>query len=93
MAPGAAMADRGGTAIGTLAYQRRPEAAALPVRLAPRPLVLAGCEELLTEIDARLAPLPPFRARQADLLARGEAPGHREHTATTLGMALSRLPG
>jgi hypothetical protein len=35
--------------------------------------------------------LPLFQARQADLLARGEAAGHREHTAATLGLALSRL--
>jgi hypothetical protein len=35
--------------------------------------------------------LPVFRARQGDLLARGEAEGHREHTAATLGLALSRL--
>jgi hypothetical protein len=34
-----------------------------------------------------------FRARQADLLARGEAAGHREHVAATLGLALSRLEG
>ena len=32
-----------------------------------------------------------FRARQADLLARGEAAGHREHTAATLSLALARL--
>jgi hypothetical protein len=32
-----------------------------------------------------------YRARQADLLARGEAAGHREHVAATLGLALSRL--
>ena len=32
-----------------------------------------------------------FRARQADLLARGEAAGHREHVAATLGLALARL--
>jgi Tetratricopeptide repeat len=37
--------------------------------------------------------LPLFRARQADLLARGEAAGHRDHTAATLGLALSRLEG
>jgi hypothetical protein len=48
-------ADRGGTAIGTLAYQRRPEAAGLPVRLAPRPVLLAGREALLAEVDVRLA--------------------------------------
>jgi hypothetical protein len=35
--------------------------------------------------------LPLFRARHADLLARGEAAGHREHTAATLGLALTRL--
>jgi hypothetical protein len=49
------VADRGGTAIGTLAYQRRPEAPGMPVRLAPRPEFLAGREELLAELDARLA--------------------------------------
>jgi hypothetical protein len=32
-----------------------------------------------------------FQARQADLLARGEAVGHREHTAATLSLALDRL--
>jgi hypothetical protein len=48
-------ADRGGTAIRTLEYQRRPEASGQPVRLAPRPVVLAGREELLAELDARLA--------------------------------------
>jgi hypothetical protein len=32
-----------------------------------------------------------FRGRQADLLARGEAAGHRGHTAATLGLALARL--
>jgi hypothetical protein len=48
-------ADRGGIAIGTVEYQRRPEAASQPVRLAPRPVFLAGREELLTDLDARLA--------------------------------------
>ena len=32
-----------------------------------------------------------FRARQADLLARGEAAGHPPDVAATLGLALSRL--
>jgi hypothetical protein len=45
----------GGTAIGTLGYQRRPEAASLPVRLAPRPVFLAGRERLLAELDTLLA--------------------------------------
>jgi hypothetical protein len=48
-------ADRGGTAIGKLEYQRPPEVASLPVRLAPRPVYLAGREPLLAELDARLA--------------------------------------
>ena len=51
-------ADRGGTAIGMLAYQRRPEVASLPVWLAPRPVFLAGREGLLAELDARLADGP-----------------------------------
>ena len=54
LAPGSAGADRGGTAIGVMAYQRRPEAPGLPVRLAPRLEALAGREELLAELDARL---------------------------------------
>jgi hypothetical protein len=50
-------ATSGGTAIGTLSYQRRPEAVGLPVRLTPR-LILAGREPLLGDLDARLAPDP-----------------------------------
>jgi len=48
-------ADRGGTAIGTLEYQRRPEVTSQPVRLAPRPVFLAGREGLLADLDERLA--------------------------------------
>jgi hypothetical protein len=48
-------ADRGGTAIGTLEYQRRPEVASLPVRLALRPVFMAGREGLLVDLDTRLA--------------------------------------
>jgi hypothetical protein len=51
-------ADRGSTAIGRLEYQRRPEADSMPVRLAPRPAFLAGREQLLAELDARLAAGP-----------------------------------
>jgi hypothetical protein len=47
-------ADRGGIAIGTLAYQRWPEVPGMPVRLAPRPVFLAGREGMLAELDARL---------------------------------------
>ncbi len=42
-------------AIGTLVYQRPPEAPGMPVRLAPRPVFLVGREELLAGLDARLA--------------------------------------
>ena len=51
-------ADRGGTAIGTLEYQRRPQVASQPVRLAPRPVFLTGREGLLADLDARLAGRP-----------------------------------
>ncbi len=37
-----------------MAYQRRPELPSQPVRLAPRPAILAGREELLAELHARL---------------------------------------
>jgi len=66
-------AASGGTAIGTLEFQRRPEAADLPVRLAPRPTVLAGREELLAEIDARLA-AGPGRPGSGARLAAGTGP-------------------
>jgi Tetratricopeptide repeat len=49
-------ANQGGTAIGSFALQPRPQAPGLPVRLAPRPAFLAGRDQLLAEIDARLAP-------------------------------------
>jgi hypothetical protein len=52
--PGSVLADRGGQAIGTVEYQRRPEPATLPA-LGPRPVALAGREGLLAELDARLA--------------------------------------
>jgi len=45
-------------AIGTLVYQRRPEPPGLPVRLAPRPVVLAGREGLLADLDAYLTAEP-----------------------------------
>ena len=37
--------------------------------------------------------LPMFRARQADLLARGDVAGHPLDVAATLGLGLSRLAG
>jgi hypothetical protein len=48
-------ADRGAVAIGRVDLQRRPEVASHRVRLALRPVFLAGREELLAELDARLA--------------------------------------
>ena len=44
--------------MGKLEYQRRPEAPSQPVRLAPRPVFLAGREGLLADLDARLAARP-----------------------------------
>ena len=66
-------ADRGGTAIGRLEYQRRPEAASMPVRLAPRPVFLAGRETLLAELDARLAEARAARAAAGGLVRLGGA--------------------
>ena len=51
------IADRGGVAVNRLEYQRR-EVARQPVRLAPRPVFLAGREGLLAELEARLASRP-----------------------------------
>ena len=47
-----------GTSIGNLEYHRRAEVAGQPVRLAPRPMFLAGRESLLAELDARLTSGP-----------------------------------
>jgi hypothetical protein len=55
LGPGSVGADRGGIAIGMVVLPARPEAPSLPVRLAPRPVFLAGREGLLAELDARLA--------------------------------------
>ena len=56
------------------------------------PLALEQAAAYMQATGTRLARyLPLFRARQHELLARGEAAGHREHTAATLGLALSRL--
>jgi hypothetical protein len=49
------VADRGATAVGKVEYQRQPEPSRLPVRLGPRLVALAGREELLAELDTRLA--------------------------------------
>jgi hypothetical protein len=49
------VAGQGGTAIGTLTYQPR-DIEGLPVSLPPRPVLLAGREELLAKLDAHLLP-------------------------------------
>ena len=46
--------DHGAVGVNKLEYERRPEPLGLPVRLGPRPVVLAGREGLLAELDARL---------------------------------------
>ena len=64
-----------------------------PTALATPPTSTGGaaCQQATGTSLARYLPL--FHARQADLLARGEAAGHREHTAATLALALFRLEG
>ena len=48
-------ADRGGVAVGQLKLPEQQATPGQPVRLAPRPPLLAGREELLAQLDARLA--------------------------------------
>ena len=52
--PGAVVADRGGTAIGQVVYHERRGVTGKPVRLADPPQLLAGRQDLLAELDARL---------------------------------------
>jgi hypothetical protein len=70
-----------------LAQEMATELAGLPLAL----------EQAAAYMEATGTPLARYRvlflARQAELLARGEAAGHREHVAATLGLALSRLAG
>ena len=74
----------GGTGLGA--------ARELAVELGGLPLAL---EQAAAYMQATGTPLdrylPLFRARQADLLARGDAAGHRDHTAATLALAVARL--
>ncbi|HEV3290003.1 MAG TPA: tetratricopeptide repeat protein [Streptosporangiaceae bacterium] len=71
--PGAAVADRGGTAIGQVVYQRHRGVTGKPVRLADPPPLLAGREDLLAELDTRLT--------------GGESPGPRTVALCGLGGA------
>ncbi len=55
MESGAVVAVQGGLAVGQLQLPPQRATAGQPVRLAPRPPVLAGREALLSELDARLS--------------------------------------
>jgi hypothetical protein len=70
----------------------RAMASELAAELGGLPLALEQAAAYMQATGTSLARyLPLFRARHADLLARGEAPGHREHVAATLSLALNRL--
>ena len=70
----------------------RAAARELAAELGGLPLALEQAAAYMQATGTTLARyLPLFRARQADLLARGEASGHPADVAATLGLALSRL--
>ena len=70
----------------------RAAARELAAELGGLPLALEQAAAYMQATGTTLAGyLPLFRARQADLLARGEAAGHPADVAATLGLALSRL--
>jgi hypothetical protein len=72
----------------------RAVAGELAAELGGLPLALEQAAAYMQATTTTLARyLPLLRARQADLLARGEAPGHPADVAATLGLALSRLGG
>jgi Tetratricopeptide repeat len=68
--PGSVVADRGGIAIGQV-VQQRPGITGRPVRLAEPPPLLAGREDLLSELDARLAGGDGSRPRTVALTGLG----------------------
>src|SRR5262249_60910891 len=53
--PGAIVATQGGVAVGRLLLPQQRPTAGQPVRLPPRPSVLAGREELLAALDTWLS--------------------------------------
>ena len=72
----------------------RAAARELAAELGGLPLALEQAAAYMQATGTSLAGyLPLFRARQADLLVRGEAAGHPADVAATLGLALSRLAG
>jgi Domain of unknown function (DUF4062)/Tetratricopeptide repeat len=67
-------------------------AATLAAELGGLPLALEQAAAYVQAVGITLAGyLALFRDRRADLLARGETPGHPAGVAATLGLALSRL--
>jgi hypothetical protein len=72
----------------------RAAARELADQLGGLPLALEQAAAYVQATGATLAGyLLLFRARQADLLARGQVAGHPPDVAATLGLALSRLAG
>ncbi len=72
----------------------RAAARELAAELGGLPLALEQAAAYMQATGTTVARyLPLFRARQADLLARGEVSGHPADVAATLGLALSRLAG
>jgi hypothetical protein len=72
--------------------QDRSAAPELAAELGGLPLALEQAAAYMQATGTTMSTyLGLFRSRQADLLARGEAAGHREHVAATLGLALSML--
>ena len=72
----------------------RAAAGELAVELGGLPLALEQAAAYMQATGTSLARyLPLFRARQADLLARGDASGHPADVAATLGLAVSRVAG
>ncbi len=70
----------------------RAAARELAAELGGLPLALEQAAAYLQATGTTVARyLPVFRARQAELLARGEVAGHPADVAATLGLALSRL--
>ena len=70
----------------------RAAAGELAAELGGLPLALEQAAAYMQATGTTLARyLPMFRARQADLLAHGQAAGHPADVAATLGLALSRL--
>ena len=87
-----------GVAVGFLVNRTgdpdRAAASDLAAELGGLPLALEQAAAYMQATGTTLAGyLPLFRARQADLLARGEAAGHPSDVAASLGLTLSRLEG